>query len=109
VVLAGESYDEGARRALEEELDITEVRLNTLFDVYFSDGRAPVWERACSCTQDGEIILQRKEIESGDFLEIEHILERSETELFTPDGIHVLRLYLDRNRQALNRRAVSLD
>ena len=105
----GESYDEGARRELEEELGITGVRLNTLFDFYFSDGRAPVWGRAYSCTHDGEIILQREEIESGDFLEIEHILERSETELFTPDGIHVLRLYLDRNRQAWNRRAASLD
>ena len=35
VVLAGESYDEGARRELEEELGITGVRLNTLFDFYF--------------------------------------------------------------------------
>jgi 8-oxo-dGTP pyrophosphatase MutT (NUDIX family) len=92
VVLAGESYDEGARRELEEELGITGVRLNTLFDFYFSDGTAPVWGRAYSCTHDGEITLQREEIESGDFLEIEHILERSESEPFTPDGIHVLRL-----------------
>jgi len=109
VVLEGESYDEGARRELEEELGITGVRLNTLFDFYFSDGRAPVLGRAYSCTHDGEIILQREEIESGDFLEIEHILERAETEPFTPDGIHVLLLYLDRNRQAWNRRAASLD
>jgi isopentenyldiphosphate isomerase len=108
VVLAGEDYDKGARRELEEELGITAVNLTTLFDFHFSDGVAPVWGRAYSCMYDGEIILQREEIESGDFVEIEHVLERSETEPFTPDGIHVLRLYLDRNRETRNRRAPAL-
>jgi hypothetical protein len=84
VVLAGESYDEGAG-VNSKKSSVSGVRLNTLFDFYFSDGTAPVWGRD-SCTHDGEIILQRQEIESGDFLEIEHILERSETEPFTRDG-----------------------
>jgi isopentenyldiphosphate isomerase len=97
VVLAGESYDQGARRELEEELGITEAKLKTLFDFFFTDGTAPVWGRAYSCTHDGDITLQREEIESGDFFEIEQILERSKTEPFTPDGIHVLRLYLDQS------------
>ena len=95
VVCAGEDYDEGARRELAEELGVTEARLTTLFDFYFSDGTAPVWGRAYSCTHDGAVILQREEIASGGFLPIDQVLERSETELFTPDGLQVLRRYLN--------------
>ena len=45
--------------------------------------------------RDGAVILQREEIASGGFLPIDQVLERSETELFTPDGLQVLRLYLN--------------
>jgi len=43
VVLAGESYEQGARRELEEEMGIRDVPLTWLFDFYFADEHARVW------------------------------------------------------------------
>jgi 8-oxo-dGTP pyrophosphatase MutT (NUDIX family) len=94
VVLAGEAYEEGAQRELEEEMGIRGVPLAHLFDFFFEDENTRVWGRAYSCVYDGEVILQPEEVESGGFLEISEILALAETERFTPDGLYVLRRYL---------------
>lgn len=94
VVLAGETYEQGAVRELAEELGIRDVQLRTLFDFYFEEGTCRVWGRAFSCVWDGEITLQAEEIESGEFVAPEEILRRAENEPYTPDGLHVLRRYL---------------
>jgi len=94
VVLAGESYEQGARRELEEEMGIRDVPLTWLFDFYFADEHTRVWGGAFSCVYNGEIVLQEEEVESGAFMPIEDILRRAETERFTPDGLYVLRRYL---------------
>jgi isopentenyldiphosphate isomerase len=70
VVLAGESYDESAKRELE------------------------VWGRVYSCMHDGELNLQAEEVESGFFADPEDVLALSNKEPFTPDGIYVLKRYL---------------
>jgi len=49
VVLAGESYAQGAARELTEELGIRDVPLTRLFDFYFADAQARIWGRAFSC------------------------------------------------------------
>src|SRR5713101_1569393 len=95
VVLAGETYEQGAVRELEEEMGIRDVPLMWLFDFYFTDEHTRVWGGAFSCVYDGEIVLQEEEVESGAFVAIEDILRRAATELFTPDGLYVLRRYLD--------------
>lgn len=94
VVLAGESYEEGARRELEEELGITKTRLDALFEFYFASLDARVWGAAFKCVHDGRIVLQEEEIESGAFMEIEEILNLQKTAPFTPDGLYVLHRYL---------------
>ncbi|HXH09669.1 MAG TPA: NUDIX hydrolase YfcD [Alphaproteobacteria bacterium] len=94
VVLAGETYEQGAERELGEEMGIRGVPLTSLFDFYFENERTCLWGRAFSCTYDGEIVLQPEEVESGAFVSIQDILRRAETELFTPDGLYVLRRYL---------------
>src|SRR5437667_2569995 len=43
VVLAGESYEEGARRELAEELSIHDVPLTSLFTFYFAAERTRAW------------------------------------------------------------------
>src|SRR5512132_824436 len=43
VVLAGESYEQGAVRELAEEMGIRDVPLTWLFDFYFADERTRVW------------------------------------------------------------------
>lgn len=94
VVLAGESYEDGARRELAEELGIRDAPLTRLFDFCFADERARVWGRAFSCVYDGEIVLQEEEIESGTFMGIDDCLRLAETEPVTPDGLYALRRYL---------------
>jgi 8-oxo-dGTP pyrophosphatase MutT (NUDIX family) len=94
VVLAGETYEQGAERELEEEMGIRSVPLARLFDFYFEDERTCVWGCAFSCIYDGEVVLQEEEVESGAFVALSDILHRAETESFTPDGLYVLRRFL---------------
>jgi isopentenyldiphosphate isomerase len=94
VVLAGESYEQGAVRELEEEMGIRNVPLTWLFDFYFTDERTRVWGGAFSCVYDGEVVLQEEEVEGVMLMTIAEVLRRSESEAFTPDGLYVLRRYL---------------
>ena len=94
VILAGESYEEGAVRELGEELGIHGVPLTPLFDFYYEDGHIRVWGEAFSCDYDGEMVLEKEEVESGAFLKVEEVLRLVESEPFTPDSIYVLRRYL---------------
>ena len=94
VVLSGETYLESAQRELEEELGIKNIPLIFLFEFFFKDVKMRVWGSAYSCVYDGEIILQKEEIESGDYLPIEDVLLMSEQMPFTPDGLYVLKRYL---------------
>ena len=95
VVAKGETYDECAEREIEEEMGIRGVPLKNCFDFYHTDGRNRVWGRVYECIYDGKIVLQREEVESGDFYKIEDILQRSENEPFTPDGLYVLRRHIE--------------
>ena len=95
VVLAGESYEESARRELEEEMGIRDVPLTRLFDFYFEDEHARVWGRAFSCEYDGKIVPQVEEVEYVEMMTTDDILRRAETEQFTPDGLLVVRRYLE--------------
>jgi 8-oxo-dGTP pyrophosphatase MutT (NUDIX family) len=94
VVLAGETYEQGAERELEEEMGIRGVPLTRLFDFYFENERTCLWGCAFSCVYDGEVVLQEEEVESGAFVPVSDILHRAETEPFTPDGLYALRRYL---------------
>ncbi|MBI3797599.1 MAG: NUDIX hydrolase YfcD [Deltaproteobacteria bacterium] len=93
VVLAGESYEQGAVRELAEEMGIRDVPLTWLFDFYFTDEHTRVWGGAFSCVYDGEVSLQAEEVESVALMTVEEILRRSVTEPFTPDGLYVVRRY----------------
>ena len=94
VVLAGETYEQGAERELEEEMGIRSIPLNRLFDFYFEDEHTRLWGCAFSCVYDGAVVLQEEEVESGAFVPVSDILQRADSEPFTPDGMYVLRRYL---------------
>ena len=94
VVIDGETYEECAERELEEEMGIRGIPLTKLFDFYHEDAGNRVWGRVYKCIYDGEIVLQEEEVESGEFQSIDEVLQRSEKEKFTPDGIHVLKHYI---------------
>ena len=95
VVLAGESYDESARRELEEELGIRDTELTAHFTFLYEEGSNRVWGRVYSCTWDGPMTLQAEEVENGFFMTPKLVLALSEKEPFTPDGIYVLKRYLE--------------
>ena len=90
VVLAGESYEESARRELAEELGVSGVPLRFLFDQYYEDADNRVWGRVFSCTHDGPFELQEEEVEYGRFMPVSLALEYSTIEPFTPDGVILL-------------------
>lgn len=93
VVQAGESYEESAARELEEELGIRGVPVEPLFEFFLEDGSIRVWGMAFRATYDGQLTLQPEEVAGGEYMSIAEILRRSESEQFTPDGIHVIRRY----------------
>ncbi len=94
VVVAGESYEVGAVRELEEEMGIRDVPLTKLFEFYFEDENNHTWGGAFTCIYDGELTLQKEEVESVIILSPEETLRHAETEPYTPDGLYVLRRYL---------------
>jgi 8-oxo-dGTP pyrophosphatase MutT (NUDIX family) len=99
VVLAGESYEESATRELAEEMGIRGVPLTRLFDFYFEDEHVRVWGGAFSCVYDGELILQKEEVESVVLMTPDDVLRRAGTERFTPDGLYVVRRYLEEQQR----------
>ena len=95
VVLAGESYMEAALRELEEEMGIRGVPLQSLFDFFHTDANSRVWGAAFRCVYDGEVTLQEEEVESGAFMAVDEVFRAAATEPYTPDGLYVLRRYVD--------------
>jgi isopentenyldiphosphate isomerase len=101
VVIAGESYEQGAMRELEEELGIRDTPLTSLFDFYYEDEHIRLWGRAFSCKYDGELVLQEEEVESGEFMTVDQVLRLAETERFTPDCLQVLQRYIELRKRSL--------
>lgn len=95
VVLAGETFLEGALRELEEEMGIRGVPLRDLFEFYYADAHNRVWGAAYRCVYDGPVTLQEEEVESGAFMAIDDVLEQAAARPFTPDGLYVLRRYVE--------------
>ena len=95
VVLAGESYEEAAKRELAEELGIRDADLAGHFTFRHEDVNNLVWGKVFSCSYDGELILQAEEIAGGFFARPDEVLALSDKEPFTPDGIYVLKRYLE--------------
>ena len=90
VVLAGESYEESAKRELKEELGVDGGKLQFLFDQYYEDEGNRVWGRIFTCIHEGPFTLQPEEVEYGRFMLPRVALEYSEVEPFTPDGVILL-------------------
>ena len=99
VVLAGESYEKSAERELAEELGVSGVNLQFLFDQYYEDDENRVWGRIFSCVHEGPFVLQVEEVEYGRFMDPELALEYSRVEPFTPDGVILLeKILADRQK-----------
>jgi len=91
VVAAGEAFDAGAARELEEELGVV-APLERLFPFRWADEATIVHGMVYRATHDGPFRLQREEIVRGEFLPLGAALARAAREPFCPDGLAVLTL-----------------
>lgn len=96
VVLAGESYDLSAQREAAEELGITDCPFFAHFDHFYESGDNKVWGRVYTCLHEGPFVLQEEEVSEGKFVNPHEIAHLSESELFTPDGLQILALLLQK-------------
>ena len=96
VVSAGESYDAGARRELAEELGIATVDPRPILKFQYEDDDNHVNGRVYSCAYDGALTLQEEEIVSGEWLDLDVVIERIRRQPFCPDGVEALLRYLDK-------------
>lgn len=95
VLAAGESYVEGARRELREELGV-DAPLEELFPFRYEDERTIVHGMVYRAQHEGPFRLQPEEIVRGEFMPPVKALQRAEKEPFCPDGMEVLRQYRDK-------------
>ncbi|QDZ19682.1 NUDIX hydrolase [Chloropicon primus] len=72
-VVGLESYEENAKREIEEEMGISGVELKHIFDFFYEDGISRVWGRLFSTTYEGPFELQESEVESARFMAVEEV------------------------------------
>ncbi len=96
VVGAGESYDDAARREAAEEVGIYDTPLRRILPFQYEDEENRVNGMVYSCTYEGPLTLQAEEIVSGEWLDLDEVIERIQKMPFCPDGVEALYRYLDR-------------
>lgn len=92
VLTAGESFAEGVRREVREELGI-DVPAEELFPFRYEDAATVVQGRVYRIIHDGPFQLQAEEIVEGEFLTLQEALDRSRSVPYCPDGLAVLQEY----------------
>jgi isopentenyldiphosphate isomerase len=96
VVEAGETYDGAARREMAEEIGVSDVDLRCIMPFRYEDETNQVNGMVYSCSHTGAVTLQPEEIVSGEWLDLDDLLERTSRQPFCPDGLEALFRYLDR-------------
>lgn len=92
VVAAGETFHEGARREIREELGV-EAEPEELFPFRYSDPHTIVQAMVYELRHEGPFQLQADEIVCGEFVEREKLREMITREKFCPDGLEVFAQY----------------
>ena len=95
VLAAGETFAEGVKREVREELGI-DIPTEELFLFRFADERCAVHGMVYRARHDGPFHLQAEEIVRGEFMPLDDIWRRSRLEPFCPDGLGVLHEYVAR-------------
>jgi isopentenyldiphosphate isomerase len=92
VLGAGEDWDAGAARELQEELGVT-APLTPLFPFRWTDAASDIHGRVYRCVSEGPFRLQPEEVVRGEFVAQDEVTARAATEPFWPDGLAVLARY----------------
>jgi isopentenyldiphosphate isomerase len=93
VLATGETFAEGVRREIREELGI-DADATELFAFRYADAATFALGMAYRLEHDGPFRLQAEEIVHGEFAPIDDVLKRIKGDPFCPDGIQVLERYL---------------
>jgi isopentenyldiphosphate isomerase len=94
-MVPGETYEETAKRELEEETGIKDVPLKFLFKIRHTDPKNDVFTSVFKCVYDGPIKIEEDEIIHGKFMSIEKIKEIMTKEKFTPGALNLFKKYLE--------------
>ena len=94
VLGAGEGYDSGARRELEEECGVRGVELQSLFHLDYQDAGNQVSAMVYRCRADGPFHLQAAEVVTIEWVELDALPRLAQTRRFCPDGLVALRRFL---------------
>lgn len=87
VLAAGETYDDAARREVEEELGAPPRQLRVVGSLRYADAGTRVIGRIYDCRVDPPLRLQPDEIVSGEWLFVEEVERRLTAAPFCPDGV----------------------
>ena len=89
VVAAGESFAQGVRREVREEIGI-DAEPEELFPFRFTNDKSIIQGMVYRLDHDGPFTLQPEEIVRGEFVTLAEIDERARQQPFCPDGLAVL-------------------
>lgn len=99
IVRAGESYEEAAKRELEEEAGIKNAELDYLFSIKFRSDKNNNNRKVFKCVYNGKIELQPEEVESGMFMTIDEAKKLMAEGKLSPSAIHVFTEFLKREEK----------
>ncbi len=89
----GEEYQAAAWREMNEELGIVPHKIEFLYKYCHSNSYETEYVSTFQCEWDGEISVNRDEIEDGRFWSLEEIKQNIQQDCFTPNFLDELRRY----------------
>ncbi len=92
VLAAGETFDQGARREVLEELGVA-AEPDALFPFRYGDAATAVQAMVYRFVHDGPFRFQPEEVVRGEFVPLEEVAVRIGRDPFCPDGLAVLETY----------------
>ena len=99
-VMAGESYENAAKRELFEEADIKNPKLVELFKLKSRGKENNVNRTVFKCVYDGKLKLNNSEISEGKFVKTKDVEILLKNKKLSPSAIDVFREYLKRTKNA---------
>lgn len=101
VVKAGESYEEAAKRELEEEAGIRDAKLEYLFSTKFRGRQNNNNRKVFKCVYDEKMRLQPEEVESGRFMTVNEAKKMMAQGKLSPSAVHVFTEFLKRMEEKM--------